>query len=155
MLLNTARRTPAPIRLLLVSAAPCPTGDRLRSAGVDVTAFNCGRAALHHWDETGDQFDAAVIDETAPGLSGQTLTVALRTSGYHGLLIGIADNPHSQSVSRWRERGCDVVVPKNGAGDGGFTWIEALLSRVACAPPHVSAHEAGTPGTDHEDQNGG
>lgn len=137
-----------------MSAAPRAAEDRLRSAGVHVTTFSCGRAALLHWDESGERFDAAVIDEAAPGLSGQTLTLALRASGYRGALIGLADDPRSHSASRWCERGCDVVVPKDGTRGEGLAWLAALLSRPASPLPEVLATNGGTPEAGHAGRNG-
>ena len=121
-------------RLLLVGF-PQAAADRFRAAGADVAAFACGLSALAHWDAAAgpasDRFNAAVIDENSPGLSGQVLTLALRAGGFAGTVVGLADDPGSAAAHRWRARGCDLILPKGGAGAETLAWAAATLYRAA------------------------
>lgn len=59
----------------------------LRRGGFDVSEAGDGIEALDRWREASEPFDAIILDQRMPRMTGLEAAVALREAGYGGALL--------------------------------------------------------------------
>lgn len=76
----------------------------------------------------------ALLDHDMPGLDGTQTAAALRASGFPGAIVGLTAGVDTAEAMRWRQIGCEFILPK-GLGPTAISSRRAsLLDRTRTAP---------------------
>lgn len=78
-------------------------------------------------------YDAILIDENMPNMSGPEAANRLRACGYRGLIIGVTGDCYADQMARFVQLGANAVLPKPLKVEALRTTLEHLWAADSCA----------------------
>lgn len=105
----------APVRVLAVDNEPSVTLSMrfvFSDPRYEVTCVDSGNAALARLAASPDPYDAIIVDEKMPGLTGLELVAAIRHRGIHGKIIAVSAQLTAETRAAYQRLGVDTMMDK-------------------------------------------
>jgi CheY-like chemotaxis protein len=121
----------APVRILAVDNEPSVTLSMrfvFSDPRYEVTCVDSGNAALARLDANSDLYDAIIVDEKMPGLTGVELVNAIRHRGINGKIIAVSAHLTPEVRAAYERLGVDAMLGKPfNVGE-----LRSAVDRLAC-----------------------